>query len=58
LLKLSDEARITLGMPKYLQKQTYLDTMTHGQLEAAYQSTSGERSVYVLVCDLTASTHV
>jgi len=58
LLKLSDEARITLGMPTYLQKQTYLDTMTHGQLEAAYQSTSGERTVYVLVCDLTTSPHV
>lgn len=58
LLKLSNEARITLGMPKYLHKQTYLETITQGQLEAAYQSTLGDRTVYVLVCDLTASTHV
>lgn len=55
LLQLSDQASITLGMPCYLQQHTYQDTIARGQLEAGYKSTQDDRTLYVLVSDLTGA---
>jgi hypothetical protein len=55
LLQLSDQAIISPGTPCYLQKHTYLDTIARGQLEAGYKSTQDDRTLYILVSDLTGT---